>query len=478
MFSSPVLQPTPSSPMDTTPTQTALLDSIPSPRGLVASTSFLLASKTRQKFVEFLISQSHLSTSHRKTSASCLVQDVVPKPSVSSDISDVVLSPKQTPSASLAHPIESNNSKEVAPSHISIEDALFIDSPKAARLTHASMIAHDDVVQHEVHEDIPSKHQHTNASRKDSGVELIGTSHVKEIPRFYFPYGVPPEKKGFGAALPEGDTQNQMHESLARSFHMREVLRRDEMWDVADALGVPRYASTALFDCVVAHRASEMAGTTSDRVEAGEGFEEEPAVGLRDVRRWWDKLTTTYHDEHAILFAIMQRGRDLKFLSPADFQIVIYEVVQKHPGLEFLANLPVFQARYVETVIVRIFYSKINNCNNGMILPEFRKYGFLRLLRNLQTDDDINSSRELFSYKHFYVIYCKFWELDSDHDMQISPSELLGYDSHTLTPLAARRVTEGCGRPMEKSGCIGYKDFVWFVLCVEDKRRVGSIEYW
>lgn len=27
---------------------------------------------------------------------------------------------------------------------------------------------------------------------------------------------------------------------------------------------------------------------------------------------------------------------------------------------------------------------------------------------------------DFFSYEHFYVLYCKFWELDSDHDFYIS----------------------------------------------------------
>jgi len=27
---------------------------------------------------------------------------------------------------------------------------------------------------------------------------------------------------------------------------------------------------------------------------------------------------------------------------------------------------------------------------------------------------------DYFSYKHFYVLYCRFWELDTDHDGIIS----------------------------------------------------------
>ncbi len=31
---------------------------------------------------------------------------------------------------------------------------------------------------------------------------------------------------------------------------------------------------------------------------------------------------------------------------------------------------------------------------------------------------------DFFSYEHFYVIYCKFWELDSDHDLEINKQDL------------------------------------------------------
>lgn len=32
---------------------------------------------------------------------------------------------------------------------------------------------------------------------------------------------------------------------------------------------------------------------------------------------------------------------------------------------------------------------------------------------------------DFFSYEHFYVIYCKFWELDTDHDLEIDAQDLM-----------------------------------------------------
>jgi serine/threonine-protein phosphatase 2A regulatory subunit B'' len=37
-------------------------------------------------------------------------------------------------------------------------------------------------------------------------------------------------------------------------------------------------------------------------------------------------------------------------------------------------------------------------------------------MMDIETEPDINKNREFFSYEDFYVIYIKFWELDSDHD--------------------------------------------------------------
>jgi serine/threonine-protein phosphatase 2A regulatory subunit B'' len=35
------------------------------------------------------------------------------------------------------------------------------------------------------------------------------------------------------------------------------------------------------------------------------------------------------------------------------------------------------------------------------------------ILCELDAQEDINKMNRYFSYEHFYVIYCKFWDLDS-----------------------------------------------------------------
>lgn len=56
----------------------------------------------------------------------------------------------------------------------------------------------------------------------------------------------------------------------------------------------------------------------------------------------------------------------------------------------------------------------------------------------LEEEDDINQITEYFSYEHFYVIYCKFWEIDTDHDLLISKEDLARHqDQGKFTKIGA-----------------------------------------
>jgi hypothetical protein len=63
-----------------------------------------------------------------------------------------------------------------------------------------------------------------------------------------------------------------------------------------------------------------------------------------------------------------------------------------------------------------------------------------RGMTNLYFGDD-----RYFSYEHFYVIYCKFWELDSDHDFLIDKDDLLRYGNHALTYRIVERIFSQVG---------------------------------
>ncbi|MBN3286952.1 P2R3B phosphatase, partial [Polyodon spathula] len=99
----------------------------------------------------------------------------------------------------------------------------------------------------------------------------------------------------------------------------------------------------------------------------------------------------------------------------------------------------------------------------------------------LEEEEDVNQLTEYFSYEHFYVIYCKFWELDTDHDLYIDQKDLSRHNDHALSHKMIERIFSGAvtrGRKAQKERKMSYADFVWFLISEEDKKTNTSIEYW
>lgn len=82
--------------------------------------------------------------------------------------------------------------------------------------------------------------------------------------------------------------------------------------------------------------------------------------------------------------------------------------------------------------------------------------------------------------QHFYVLYCRFWELDSDRDYQISRDDLLKYGDHSLSHMIVDRVFDAAPRPFGTQNCefMAYEDFIYFMLSEEDKANEVSVKYW
>jgi serine/threonine-protein phosphatase 2A regulatory subunit B'' len=191
----------------------------------------------------------------------------------------------------------------------------------------------------------------------------------------------------------------------------------------------------------------------------------------------WKKLVSNCHDESSrFLRLVAKPGR--QFVEFDDFLPLIQDVVDTHPGLTFLQDAPEFHSRYVQTVISRIFYTVNRSWSSRITLPEIRKSNFLETVRRLEVEDDINQITDYFSYEHFYVIYCKFWELDKDHDLLISKEDLSRHNDHAISSRIIDRIFSGAVTRNLVDGKLCYKDFVWFLMSEEDKRNPRSIEYW
>lgn len=163
-----------------------------------------------------------------------------------------------------------------------------------------------------------------------------------------------------------------------------------------------------------------------------------------------------------------------------DWEPLLQDIVDSHPGLKFLHDHKEFHTRYIKTVIARIFYVVNRSWSGRITQMELKRSNFLSILENLESEDDINLIRDFFSYEHFYVIYCKFWELDKDHDLYISKEDLFRHNNYSINPKVIDRIFSGTvlkGRDW-REGLMSYYDFVWFLISEEDKRNPTSIEYW
>ncbi|XP_055836329.1 serine/threonine protein phosphatase 2A regulatory subunit B''beta-like [Solanum dulcamara] len=171
---------------------------------------------------------------------------------------------------------------------------------------------------------------------------------------------------------------------------------------------------------------------------------------------------------------------DLKYLVQDDFKPILRELLATHPGLEFLQSTPEFQERYAETVVYRIFYYMNRSGNGRLTLRELRRSDLITAMQHADEEDDINKVLRYFSYEHFYVIYCKFWELDTDHDFLIDKENLIRYGNHALTYRIVDRIFSQVPRKFTSKveGKMGYEDFVYFILSEEDKSSEPSLEYW
>ncbi|XP_070497933.1 uncharacterized protein [Chironomus tepperi] len=279
------------------------------------------------------------------------------------------------------------------------------------------------------------------------------------IPQFFFPNGKPPPSI-------TTETTIQRLELVFEQFENFEI-PRDKFHIVVTICQVPLYWRVPLFMCTQ---------LTKTGCVNGNRFID-----------FWRQMTTFCHDSASRFIHIISRGnRSRLHLLPEDLAPLIQDVVDSHPGLAFLKEAAEFHSRYVHTVIARIFYCVNRSWSGKISISELRRSNLLDVIQLLEDEEDINQIMAYFSYEHFYVIYCKFWELDRDHDLFIDQKDLARHNDNALSSRIIERIFSGCvtrGRSRQQNGTTGisrmsYTDFVWFLLAEEDKNHPTAIEYW
>jgi hypothetical protein len=154
-------------------------------------------------------------------------------------------------------------------------------------------------------------------------------------------------------------------------------------------------------------------------------------VTLKIFLQYWKQEMEPY-DAHERFFRLLKQPEE-NFIHQDDFLPYLHELLRFHPGLDFLDGHEEFQRKYALTVITRIFF-KVNTARSGKLsLREVRKSKLLLDFIHVDEETEINRVKEYFAYEHFYVLYCRFFELDLDKDSKLSRDDLIKYGDHSLS---------------------------------------------
>lgn len=243
-----------------------------------------------------------------------------------------------------------------------------------------------------------------------------------------------------------------------------------------------------------------------------------PSVVTYGIFHYYWLTEMAPYDMNERFFRLLKQPSN-DYISRDDFFPYIRELLNDHPGLEFLSNHAEFQDKYAITVVCRIFY-EVNLCHSGRITSrQIRKSNLVSVFQQVDEEQDINKVTKYFSYEHFYVLYCRFWELDHDRDYKITREDLLKYGEHSLSHMIVDRIFSAAPRPFEGGGdgsnsssssssatntttsldangnvvvmrrpntttppvvrdYLTYEDFIFFMLSEEDKANEFSVRYW
>ncbi|KAL2526146.1 Serine/threonine protein phosphatase 2A regulatory subunit B''beta [Abeliophyllum distichum] len=293
--------------------------------------------------------------------------------------------------------------------------------------------------------------QRVGPSAFSSPLKIVNEPVKEPIPQFYFQNGRPPPNELKERCL---FRTNQFFYGHADGLQMHEFKPVTK-----EICKLPSFFSTALFRKIDAN------GTG---IVTREAFVD-----------YWINGNMLTKDIATQIYTLLKQP-DFKYLAQEDFKPVLRELLATHPGLEFLHSTPEFQERYAETVIYRIFYYANRSGNGRLTLRELKRSNLIAAMQHADEEEDINKVLRYFSYEHFYVIYCKFWELDTDHDFLIDKENLIRYGNHALTYRIVDRIFSQVPRKFTSKveGKMGYEDFVYFILSEEDKSSEPSLEYW
>ncbi|CAI5717919.1 unnamed protein product [Hyaloperonospora brassicae] len=314
-----------------------------------------------------------------------------------------------------------------------------------------------------------------------------------QIPRFY----VPGEgRRGRLRGLSTDAMARKVSDIEARFREFPEGMKVEDFVAITkDLCGFPSFFNAPFFRRILA--TSDDAGETMLKPPSSPAAAEDASsptsadsgAALQRITKtvflnYWMREMAPCDSVERFFRVVKQPKND--FIERDDFAPFLHELLKYHPGLEFLGSTPEFQEKYALTVVVRIYYSVDRDSSGRITMRKLRRSNLISAFNTVDEEEDINKVNSYFSYEHFYVLYCKFWELDTDHDFLLNLDDLVRYGGHALTRIIVDRIFERGRRPFarvqtltaEEKKKMSYEDFIYFMLSEEDKSNPVSIRYW
>ncbi|KAI3378860.1 hypothetical protein SNEBB_005030 [Seison nebaliae] len=338
-------------------------------------------------------------------------------------------------------------------------------------------------------ESSPSSTPKISKSKSDQRMrksEVKGATY-EQIPKFYFPFGSK-NPKGLECVI-GGHQLNgriwknvfEIFEKLSTRTKEKEtdpVVNETNIGEVVIATGFPFYWKSAFYNACQIEQ---------ERIITGDGIiskkpENVQSISFELYKRVVEKIACRYHESSSRFIHFLTYGDDERnYLIPSDFKYLVQDLIDNHPSLTFLQNAADFHDRYITTVTSRIFFEVNISWNGRISVGELRRSNLLKMVSLLEHVSEVNLINDYFSYEHFYVIYCKFWELDQDHDLHVTKEELRRHSRESISDCVIDRLFTGVvstNPSTIKNGRMSYEEFVWFLIAEEDKLNKRSIEYW
>jgi len=297
-------------------------------------------------------------------------------------------------------------------------------------------------------------------------------SGSKTIPRFWWP------KRQRPADQLAPETRQKIHEHYVKQGITEGITTHTQLEPiVTEVFKLSKYFVVPIFHKIKIHHDIIDSATKSK----GALLVPSPMPITEDMLCEWCRGKIQPDDLVLSFFYVVKKEHN-DWIEREDFSIFLMAILLTHPGLDFLRETQEFQERYADTVISRIFFVYDRMDVGRIYLTSLRRYtpSVIETWKQLADHDDIKMVRDYFSYEQFYVIYCTFWELDSDHDFLLDKDDLLKYDGHALSRRAVDRIFSETPTKFTSAvpGKMGYEDFIRFLLCDQDRQRDRSMEYW